>query len=361
VWGGSFGGGLLHIKNDNTFEIYKQNSPIAAAIGDPGSYRISGLAFDAQHNLWIANYGAAQNIHVLKNDGTWQSFTTPFTLAENEVAQIVVDDAGLKWIVSPKGNGLIVFNDGGAIDNPTDDQWKLLKAGSGTGNLPSSDVLCIAKDKDGFMWVGTNDGAGFIPCGQTIFNGGCETVLPVLQEGAFAGYLLKGETVQSIAIDGANRKWMATRNGVWLLNADGDAVLTRFTETNSPLLSNDVRSIAVNGKTGEVFFATAKGICSFRGSATEASEDNDLLVFPNPVPPGYGGTIAIKGLPENSIVKITELNGRLVYATKALGGQAVWNGRDYTGRSAATGVYLVLVTNGTHSEIRKGKIVFLSH
>src|SRR6478672_1197081 len=118
--------------------------------------------------------------------------------------------------------------------------------------------------------------------------------------------------------------------------------------------------MAVNGKTGEVFFATAKGICSFRGSATEAAEDDNLLVFPNPVPPGYGGTIAIKGLPENSVVKITELNGRLVYATKALGGQAIWNGRDYTGRKAATGVYLVLVTNDAHTEIKKGKIVFVS-
>lgn len=360
VWGGSYGGGLAHIKTDNSFQIYKQASPLGAAVGDLGSYRISGLAFDAHYNLWIANYGAAQYLHVLKTDGVWQSFTTPFSFPENQVAQIILDDLDQKWIVSPKGGGLIVFNDGGSVDNTSDDKWKLFKAGAGAGNLPSGDVLCIAKDKDGFIWVGTTDGIGFIPCLQEGFAGGCETILPVVNEVAFAGYLFKGEAVQSIAIDGANQKWVGTKNGVWLLNADGDKVITHFTENNSPLLNNDVRSIAVNGKTGEVFFATVNGICSFRGSATEAVEDDKLLIFPNPVPPGYGGTIAIKGLPEASIVKITELNGRLVYTTKALGGQAVWNGRDYTGKKIASGVYLVLVTNELHTEKRTGRLVFIS-
>lgn len=276
------------------------------------------------------------------------------------MAQIVIDDGDQKWIVAPKGNGLIIFNDGGTIDNRSDDGWKLFKAGAGTGNLPSGNVLCAAKDKDGFIWIGTSDGAGFIPCPQQVFSGSCEAVLPVLKEGAFPGYLFKGDAVQSIAVDGANRKWMGTKNGVWLLNADGDKVLSHFTESNSPLLSNDVRSIAVNGRTGEVFFATGAGICSARGSATEAAAGDSLLIFPNPVPPHYGGAIAIKGLPENSIVKITELSGRLVYTAKALGGQAVWNGRDYAGKRIATGVYLVMVTAKTRTKTRTGRLVFIS-
>jgi hypothetical protein len=360
LWGGSFGGGLLHLKEGNTFQIYKQASPLGAAIGDPGSYRVSGLAFDAHHNLWISNYGAARYIHVLKKDNTWQSFTTPFTFPENEVAQVLIDDADQKWILSPKGGGLILFNDGGTIDNLQDDKWKLYKAGMGSGNLPSGDVLCLAKDKDGFIWVGTANGAGFIPCPQQAIDAGCEAILPVVKEGTFAGYLFKGEAVQSIAVDGANQKWMGTKNGAWLLNADGDKVLQHFTKSNSPLLSNDVRSIAVNGRSGEVFFATAGGICSFRGSATEATKEESLAIFPNPVPPGYGGAIAIKGVPENSIVKITELNGRLVYTTKALGGQAVWNGRDYTGRKIASGIYLVLAAGEGGRETKTGRIVFIS-
>ena len=162
---------------------------------------------------------------------------------------------------------------------------------------------------------------------------GCESTRPTIQEGAFTNYLFKGQEVRSIAVDGADRKWIATSSGAWLVSPDGDKVLAQFTEENSPLLSNDVKRIAINGKTGEVFFATAKGLISFRGTATEAAETTDsILVYPNPVPAGYTGTIGIRGLPDNSQVKITETGGRLVFQTRSLGGQAIWNGKDYQGR-----------------------------
>jgi hypothetical protein len=154
---------------------------------------------------------------------------------------------------------------------------------------------------------------------------------------------------------------VATRNGAWLISPDGEKVLYRFTEDNSPLLSNDVRKISIDGKTGEVYFATLKGICAFRSTATEGGETNsNVLVFPNPVPPNFSGTIGIRGLAENSIVKITELDGRLVFQTRALGGQAVWNGQDYKGRKISSGVYLVLVSNDGKTEKMVTKIIFIS-
>lgn len=361
VWGASYGGGLLHIKPNNSLEIFKQSSPIGPMVGDPLSYRVAGLAFDGDQNLWISNYGSTTPLKVLKADGTWQSFTVPFFLTENATAGIVIDDAGQKWIVSPKENGLLVLNDNNTISNTADDRWKLYRVGPGSGNLPSNDVRAIAKDKSGFLWVGTANGIGVIQCPESAFNPGCDAVWPVIKEGAFASYLFKGEQVRSIAVDGADRKWIATPNGAWLVNRDGDAVLAHFTESNSPLLSNDVKSIAVNGQTGEVFFATAKGMISFRGGATEAAETkSDVLVFPNPVPPGYTGTIGIRGLPENSIVKITGTDGRLVYQTRSLGGQATWNGRNYRGQQAATGIYLVLAVDENKQEKVVTKIVFIS-
>jgi hypothetical protein len=195
-----------------------------------------------------------------------------------------------------------------------------------------------------------------------VFTGqGCEAIWPVVKQGNFAGYLFNGQQVRSIAVDGANRKWVATDNGVWLISATGEEVIYQFTETNSPLLSNIVRKVTINNKTGEVFFATAKGICSFRSTATEGGERNQqVLVFPNPVPPGYSGTIGIRGVVNNAIVKITEMDGRLVYQTRALGGQAVWDGKDYKGRRISTGVYLVLVSNDGRTESTAAKIVFIS-
>ena len=361
LWAGSFGGGLVHIRTDNSMQIYKQGSPIGGTVGDPSSYRVAGLAFDQDNNLWIANFGSGQQLHVLKNDGSWRSFTAPFFVNQNAAAQIIIDDANQKWIQSPLGNGLIVFDHGSSIDDPSDDRWRMVRQGPGMGNLPSNYVMSMARDKSGFIWVGTDNGVAVYQCPQDILRNGCEAVWPVIKEDAFANYLFKGQEVRSIAVDGADRKWMATSSGVWLISADGDKVINQFTETNSPLLSNDVKSVAINGATGEVFFGTAKGISAFRGAATEATETaSKVLVFPNPVPPAYNGSIGIRGLPENSIVKITETNGRLVYQGRALGGQATWNGKDYRGQQAASGVYLVIAVDDLRQEKTVARIVFIS-
>jgi hypothetical protein len=361
VWAGSIGSGLVNIKKDKTITNFTRNSPIQPAYFAAGSYRVSGLSFDAENNLWIANYGAEQPVHVKKADGNWRSFTIPYVIAEQAVGQIVIDDINQKWIVLPKGSGLLCFNHGQSIDNPADDRWKLYRSGKGNGNLPHDNVLCLAKDKNNFIWVGTSKGIGVIQCAQEVFTTtGCEAVLPVVQQDNFAGYLFRNEQVQAIAVDGANRKWVGTQNGVWLISADAEKTIYRFTESNSSLLNNDVKQIAIDNTTGEVFFATAKGICSFRSTATETTEtNNEVLVFPNPVPPAYTGNIAIRGIANNAMVKITELDGRLVYQTRALGGQAIWNGKDYKGRTISTGIYLVLVSDDNHQQKLVTKIVFV--
>lgn len=367
IWAGSFGGGLLQVKPGPAFTIFKQGI-LGAAMADPASYRVAGLAFDAENNLWVSNFGAAQSLRVRKADGTWRAFAPPFLLSQNALSQIVTDNSNYKWMVSPMGNGLLCFDHGASVDNTGDDRWKRYQMGSGSGNLPSNDVISLAKDKQGFIWVGTGDGIGVIQCPEQAFDGpGCDAVWPVVPAGNFAGYLFKGQEVRSIAVDGADRKWVATRNGVFLVNAEGEKVIYRFTEENSPLLSSDVKKIAIDGKSGEVYFATAKGICSFRSTATEGGEKNeDVLVFPNPVPPGYTGTIAIKGLANNAVVKIAELDGRLVYQTRALGGQAIWDGRNYRGQKISSGAYLVLVSDdGSNAATGKrertaAKIFFIS-
>ena len=361
AWAGSFGGGLLHLTTDKTIQVFKQNSPLSASFTNSNNYFIAGLAFDDGNNLWIADYGAVQNIAVKKADGTWNKFFTPFSLNNYAVTQIVTDNFHQKWIVSP-GNGLVCFNTGETIDNTGDDKWKLYTTGTGNGNLPSNNVLCIAKDKNSFIWVGTSKGVAVIQCPQHVFGAqGCDAILPVVQQDNFAGYLFGDEQVQTIAADGADRKWVGTKNGLWLISPDGDKIIYRFTEDNSPLLNNDVKKITINGQTGEVFIATAKGLCSFRSTATEGGvENSNVLVFPNPVPPGYGGTIAIRGLVDNALVKITELDGRLVYQTRALGGQAIWNGKNYKGGRVSTGVYLVLVSDDSRTEKIATKIVFIS-
>ncbi|WP_276480522.1 two-component regulator propeller domain-containing protein [Paraflavitalea pollutisoli] len=361
VWAGSFGGGLLQRQTDGRINVFKQNTGLQPADGYPGSYRVGGLAFDREQQLWIANYGARKPLVMRKKDGSWQSFFVPYAIPENAVGPLIVDDYDQKWIIAPNGNGLLCFNHGQSVDNAGDDRWKWYRNGRGNGNLPDNQVLSVASDKNGFIWIGTSRGIGIVQCPGEVFTAnGCEAILPVVQQDNFAGYLFSGEQVQSIAIDGADRKWIGTKNGVWLISPDGSTTIARFTAENSPLLSNDILQIAIDGQTGEVFFATDKGICSYRSTATEGGSTNSsVLVFPNPVPPGYTGTIAIRGVVNNAIVKIAELDGRLVYQTRAQGGQAVWNGKDYRGKSISTGVYLVLISDDNKQEKAVAKIIFV--
>ncbi len=361
IYAGSFGGGLIEFESPVKYKIYKQGTAIGETVGDPTSYRIGGLAFDIDNNLWISNFGASMNLVVKKADGGWKQLSVPYVIKDNMVGAILIDDYNQKWIQAPQGNGLFCYNHGTSVDNTGDDRWKWFRTGRGNGNLPGDFVNCMVKDKDGFIWLGTDKGIGIIQCpGEVFTSNGCETFQPVVQQDNFAGLLFASEDVKAIAVDGANRKWVGTRNGVWLISADGEKVIQRFTTDNSPLLSNEINNIVIDPANGEVYFSTFNGICSYRGTATDAdASDGKVLVFPNPVPSGYSGTIAIKGLAANSIVKITELNGRLVYQTRALGGQAVWDGRDYKGGRASSGVYLVLATDETGIEKTVTKIVFI--
>jgi len=361
IFAGSFGGGLVEFESPTRYKIYKRGSGVEETIGDPNNYRIGGLAFDQDNHLWFTNFGAPSLLGVRKNDGSWIKFNPPFLIPSNMGGGILVDDYNQKWIQVPQGNGLLCFNQGASLENKGDDRWRWFQTGTANGNLPGNFVNTMVKDKDGFIWLGTDKGIGIIQCPGEVFTAnGCSVFQPIVQQDNFAGLLFENEEVKALAVDGANRKWVGTRNGVWLISADGDKVIERFTAENSPLLSNEIIRIAIDPQSGEVFFSTFNGICSYRGTATEGSNKNEsVLVFPNPVPSAYGGTIAIRGVAANSIVKITELNGRLVYQTRAFGGQAVWNGLDYTGKRVSSGVYLVLVTDETGQEKTAGKIIFI--
>ena len=158
--------------------------------------------------------------------------------------------------------------------------------------------------------------------------------------------MLNDVSIACISIDAANRKWIGTQtNGVFLISADGQEMLHHFTTEDSPLLSNNVQSIAVHMETGEVVFGTDKGLCSFMAEATapeaELSKSN-VEVFPNPVTPDYNGSVAIRGLVADTEVKILSTGGQLVWNGTSVGGTCMWNGLANNGKRVASGMYHVV-------------------
>jgi len=275
--------------------------------------------------------------------------------------ELIIDDMNYKWgVIFEKG--LFVYNDNNTIENVQDDEYKILNTALGNGNLPSNKIRTIEIDLDGKIWVGSDVGICVFYNPELVFTGyNFDSQQILIQEGDYGQYLLSSEKVNCIKVDGANRKWIGTESaGVYLLSEDGTEGVHHFTKDNSPLFSNKILDIAINDKNGEVFIGTNKGLLSYRSDATKGEiAQADTYVFPNPVRENYRGNIAINKLIKNAKVKITDLNGGLIYQTSARGGQANWDGNNYNGQRVGTGIYLVFSTDENGYEKMISKILFI--
>jgi hypothetical protein len=348
VYAGTYWGGIVELVNDVPVKFYNdKNSTLQGAIGDEQRNRIGGLAFDKKGNLWVSNSAAPNPIVVLKSDNKWLKMQAA-PLGANTTLQLVIDSVGYKWlVVSGAQSGLLVFDEGKDIDNLNDDRMRFLDNGTLPTELQNARINCIAVDLDGRIWVGTSSGIAVYECGNDPFRTACKGRLVVSALDGIGEYLLKDKSVNYIAVDGANRKWFGTSVGIFVQSADGKEEVAKFNTENSPLLSNNVTALGIRQSTGEVFIGTDKGLLSYRTDAITGFEFNrdTAYAYPNPVRPDYQGPIAIKGLARDANVKITDVNGTVVFETRSLGGQAIWDGRDFSGRRASTGVYLVFATN----------------
>lgn len=358
--------GILKFKNNKLSTIFsRNNSSLEPWLANTKLVNISGMDFDSHHNLWVANSGAYHLLSVMENNGHWKSFYLGASLSGIDVGKLMVDQNNNIWITKRNNGMIIVYSYNGTINNPTDDKVKILGSGRGNGNIPGSVVYSMATDKNGEVWVGTDQGVAVFYTPGNIFIPGSDydaqrILVPRNDGSGLADILLSTESVTAIAVDGANRKWIGTqKSGVFLLSADGLKQIHHFTTTNSPLLSNNITGITID-KNGEVFIGTGKGLISYRGTATEGHTTNqDVYAFPNPVRANYLGPIAIKGLVANASVKITDTYGNLVYETIAKGGQAIWDGDNLNHEHVSSGVYLVFVTNSDGSQAMVTKILVI--
>lgn len=358
----TWGGGLLEYQNYTLIHKYDDsNSPLKTIIPGAPYSRICGLAIDNARNIWITQTGVPGSIKVLKPDSTW--ITIPITIDAPTIGDILIAKSGYKWVILPRGFGLFILDDNNTPDNFTDDRYKTMLVKDTEGNVISN-VYSIAEDLDGNIWVGTDQGPAVYYNANQIFNGdprATRVIIPRNDGTGLGDYLLKSEIITSIAVDGANRKWLGTfSSGAYLLSPDGTVKLANYTQDNSPLYSSSVVSLAIDDKSGEVWFGTANGIVSLRGEATSgAAEFKNVYTFPNPVRSNFTGNVTITGLMRDTRVKITDVSGNLVFETVSDGGQATWNLKTYNGERVSTGVYIVFCasSDGTASFVTKMLII----
>jgi ligand-binding sensor domain-containing protein len=273
---------------------------------------------------------------------------------DNSFGRMVIDKNGTKWITTSR-DGVIGFNENGTI-------FKKITLGSDLGNLPSSDARAVIVDNRNQLWIGTAKGLRIVPnitAFQTEAQINSSSI--IIKDDNLAQELLFEQFITDIEVDGANNKWIGTADsGVFLVSPNGQETKYHFTTSNSPLPSNNINDIDINSATAEVFIATDKGMVSFKGVATGASEDlANVFVYPNPVRPQYEGTVKVSGLLTKATIKITDITGNLVYETTSEGGTIEWDTTAFGKYKVASGVYMIFISaeDGIETKVKKVMII----
>jgi hypothetical protein len=363
VYGGSYGYGVVEFKNGEVKDIYDEQDGILRPVEGYGHgyIRIMGMDYDKNNDLWLCVDITENPVYVIRSDEKWKNleFSNNIFGIDTRLTGILATSFGQVWLLL-KNDGIFVFreNRNGTLSE------RFFTVKNQDSELIER-VFSIAEDLDGNIWVGTNKGPVVYYNPVSIFEEqtvlGYQIQIPRNDGSNYADLLLENEVINTIAIDGANRKWFGTESsGVFLMSEDGKEEIHNFNQDNSPLFSDKIVSIAINHESGEVFFGTDKGILSFMGQATAGNEDfKDVYVYPNPVREDYEGDITVTGLVTDANVKITDVSGNIVYETTALGGQAIWDGRNFSGKRVQTGVYLVFCTNEDGSKTHITKLLFI--
>lgn len=366
--------GLYEYLNGEFVNYYSyKNSPIERFNGVSEKYQlVTGVKFYPNHGLYILNSQAPTASLICLKDGQFTKLNHDELMKLNDggftnksngnLSNMMIDSQGYLWFVNNHGmfpafyrynvdtDELLTFSDFVNQDGVT-----INIAGDGG-------VRCVAEDVDGNMWIATSSGPLLLEKSQIESQTPIYTQVKVPRNDGtnYADYLLTGIDITAIVVDGGGRKWFSTNNnGAYLISADNMTQLQHFTAENSPLLSNNIQTMTINQDTGEVFFSTEKGLCSYVSNATKTNEEmtkDNVWAYPNPVNPDYTGPITITGLTYNADVKILAVNGAIVNEGRSNGGSYTWDGCDKKGRRVASGVYMVATAtkdgeNGTVCKI----------
>lgn len=370
--------GLYEFKNYQLVKRYSSdNSPITSILPNSDKYYqyewITGLNYDPNGNLWLMNCNCDTVIRIIQPDGKWLSLYDENIVHHHFFEHTLFDRRGWVWITQwflsdPRKSFLYILNTNGTLANPNDDKVKRIvtfQNQDGTSYTPVH-YQCIAEDLNGAMWLGTTEGLFMSDDPSLVFNDSfkfTQVKVPRNDGSNLADYLLNGVNVKCIAIDGGNRKWVGTvDDGVYLISADGTETIERFTTENSPLISDEINDIAINGETGEVYIATTKGLCSYHGDATDPAtsmSSGNLKVYPNPVRPEYQGKVHITGLMANSDVKIVSAAGKLVAEGTSIGGEFSWDCCMQNGKRVGSGIYYALCTDEEGKKDAVAKILII--
>lgn len=373
---GTWREGLIKVMNNEIAVTYNEtNSPLrkryamhpVTTIDRYGNvWALQSLENPEHPAMVLPAAKAKQNV---ANADDWQTPTIDGINTGHTVRDIALSTRNSNYDIKMFSDGdfeqpIVFWNNGGELQSrPPQVQFNQFTDQDG---LPYTwtNILCLTEDLTGLVWMGSTEGViSFNPA--QAFSGDFRVnhiKVPRNDGTDMADYLLSGLQVNDIAVDGANRKWIATQSsGLFLVSADGTQIIKKFNTTNSALTSNTVFQVCCNPNSNSVYVTTPSGLYEYfsDSSPAETSYDN-IYAYPNPVRPDYGGDVTIMGLMDNSLVKIADAGGNVIRQLKSTGGMVTWDCCDQYGDRVKTGIYMVLCSRangGSESVVTKIAVV----
>lgn len=356
----SFHGGIVLIEENTPVVLWNQtNSGLESLTfhGPNVSIRVRDALVDGSGNLWSLTSRVQKGLKKWSSSGQWSSY---------DLSEVVLDYINEEGYSNMElfNNKILFFggNKSGLIGvDISESPPKMKRLLGGDLGLPSDDIRSIRLDKDNRLWVGTKDGIAVLYAPNRFFEDDVQLRPIIIDDSGNLRELLAGQFITDIEVDGNNQKWVSTASsGVFLLSPNGTEILQHFTKENSPLPTSSVKTIGVDNSTGKVYLGTLNGLVVYQGDAYKEEEKlSEVNVFPNPVRPHFTGNLVVRGLQQDTRVKITDIAGNLVYDTTSEGGSISWNLQSFSGQRVRSGVYLIFVTSkdGLDSAVKKVMII----
>ena len=344
-WFGTWGSGVAVVDSaGNVVRVFDNTTPVLMERSADRYVIIGQIAFDAAGDVWVPILGSLDDyiLWEMMPDSTWRSIRAPASTSFTHILGVTIDRYGTKWFVNDlpgfESNinfHCIYYNETNTVSGLANDGWGEIQSSSG---LASVEVTCIVEDKQGSLWLGSNFGISIIG----------DPSSPTSQISSVFLGAVEGQYINTIAVDPLNNKWVAMQSGVVVLSPDGTSLLAEYNvgNTSGKLVDNNVLSIAFDEKQGIVYFGTAKGLSSLQIQAVGTVEKMAALeIGPNPFILPDQSSVTIKGLADNTTIKILTISGRLIKEFAAQGGgRAFWDGTDSRGNSVGSGVYIIVGT-----------------
>jgi hypothetical protein len=326
IWFSSWGGGVMRYDRDTTWIRYtEQNSPLKGVLAAPWYVVVNDIAVDEAGNRWFPNWEALDSTRIVcspaQQENTWVVFYEQEGIKSLLMQRVFAKEGHL--YICFRDWGLLDYNYNWTVENKKDD--RVIHYTPEDYDLSDDAVWCANVDKDGTLWAGTSSGLDKFDPDFEKFR-----AVPLPDP--------LGPQVNDIAVDERNNKWIATSNGLGMVNSKGEFVGV-FTTFNSKICADNVFRLKIDKKTGDVWVGTDNGLSRFESGIGAPAEDlSQVVPFPNPFIIRDGTEIlTFDRLPYPAEVRIFTVAGELIKEIKS-GNQ--WNGTNQAGELVASGVYL---------------------